>query len=146
MPVLVEPAELADAPAPERLREFIRRWMGFNRIQRLWARVAESEFTRLRGKRYKDVVAQRDRFSAFVKDIIEQGKREGAFDPSVNTSVVTSSLFELMNTTPKWFKPSGDLSLSELAEWYATFVIRGIGGPDFRACQGSPADGPGDEA
>ncbi|GAA4232726.1 AcrR family transcriptional regulator [Streptosporangium album] len=137
MPVLVEEASAGARSAPERLRSFIRRWMGFSRAQRLWSRVAENEFSQLSGKRYKEVVAERDKFSDFVKGIIEQGIREGAFDPATNPSVVTSSLFELMNSTPKWFKPSGDLSYGELAEWYATFVIRGIGGPDFRDRNGA---------
>ncbi|MFC4055220.1 TetR/AcrR family transcriptional regulator [Actinomadura syzygii] len=129
-PSLVEEPEVAAAPAPVRLRAFIRRWMALNRKQRLWRGVAESEFSRLRGKRLKEVIAERDKFSAFAKEIIEQGMRDGDFDSGVDPSVVTSTLFELMNTTPRWFKPSGRLSYVELADWYATFFIRGLGGSD----------------
>ena len=129
-PSLVEEPEVAQAPAPVRLRAFIRRWMALNRKQRLWRGVAESEFTRLRGKRLKEVIAERDKFSAFAKEIIEQGVRDGDFDATIDTSVVTSTLFELMNTTSSWFKPSGRLSYAELADWYATFFIRGLGGRD----------------
>lgn len=129
-PSVVEEPEIASAPAPVRLRAFIRRWMALNRKQRLWRGVAESEFGRLRGKRLKEVIAERDKFSIFAKGIIEQGIEEGAFDSNNDPSVVTSTLFELMNTTPRWFKPSGRLSYAELADWYATFFIRGLGGSD----------------
>lgn len=130
MTVLEEDADTAAASAPARLRAFIRRWMALTRRERLWGRVAENEFRRLSSPRLKQVIAQRDEFSSFVKSIIEQGVKEGTFDPAVDPSVATSSLFGLMVTTPNWFKPSGKMSYSELADWYATFFVRGLGGTD----------------
>jgi len=98
--------------------------------QRLWSQVAEREFTRLRGRRLREFIAERDRFSAFVKQLVEQGIAEGTFDPTLNPSIVTSCVFELMNTSGNWFRPSGELSYAELAEWFATFVVSGLGLPE----------------
>jgi hypothetical protein len=44
--------------------------------------------------------------------------------------VASNAIFTLMNTTRMWFKPTGRLSLPEVADWYATFVITGLGGLD----------------
>lgn len=133
MPVLEEDAELSAAPAPDRLRAFIARWMAETEQQRVYNIVAERDFRKLSSRRLKAVIERRDKFSAFVKSIIEDGVKEGCFDPSVDPSVATSTIFELMNTSREWYQPTGRLSLGEIGDWYATFVIRGLGGPDWDA-------------
>jgi hypothetical protein len=40
-----------------------------------------------------------------------------------------TAIFELMKTSHLWHRPSGPLSLAEPGDWYATFVIGGLGGP-----------------
>jgi AcrR family transcriptional regulator len=127
IPTLDEDDELRASPAPVRLRAFMARWMGEERV---WNRVAEQEFRKLRGRRLTAVIDQRDKFSEFVKSIIRQGIKEGDFDPSVDPSVASNAIFTLMNTTRMWFKPTGRMSMAELVDWYATFVITGLGGLD----------------
>lgn len=131
MPVLVEDPELAGSPAPARLRAFIDRWMAETDQQRIWNIVAERDFRKLSARRLKSVIERRDKFSEFVKSIIDQGVEEGHFDPEVDTSVATNTIFELMNTSRMWYQPTGRLSLLEIGDWYATFVIRGLGGPEW---------------
>jgi AcrR family transcriptional regulator len=131
LPTLDEDEELQAAPAPERLRAFIARWMAESEKERVWNQVAEKEFRKLRGRRLSAVIDRRDKFSGFVKSIIEQGIKEGNFDPSVDPSVGTNTIFEVMNTSRMWYQPTGRLSLTEIGEWYATFVIRGLGGPEW---------------
>jgi AcrR family transcriptional regulator len=131
MATLVEDAVTASAPAPERLRSFIGRWMALSAREREWATVAEREFSRLSRRRLRVVIVRRDQFSAFVKAIIAQGAKDGAFDPSVDLSVATSAVFELMKTTHLWHRPSGPLTVAQIGDWYATFVIRGLGGPHW---------------
>jgi len=129
MGTLEEDAETAAAPAPERLRAFIGRWMALTAKDREWGLVAEREFSRLSPRRLKIVISRRDQYSGFVKDIIAQGVEAGAFDPSVDLSVATTGIFELMNSSRQWHRQTGRLSLVDLGDWYATFVIRGLGGP-----------------
>jgi TetR/AcrR family transcriptional regulator, cholesterol catabolism regulator len=133
MDVLDEDRALRGAPAPERLRAFIGRWMAETEQQRVWNIVAERDFRKLSSRRLKTVIERRDRFSGFVKAIIDDGVGEGRFDPDVDTSVATNTIFELMNTSRMWYQPTGRLSLVEIGDWYATFVIRGLGGPDWTA-------------
>jgi AcrR family transcriptional regulator len=128
---LVEDTATAAASAPLRLRAFIGRWMALSAREREWATVAEREFTRLSRARLQEVIVRRDTFSAFVKSLVEQGVADGAFDPAVDLSLASSAVFELMKTTHLWHRPGGPLSLSEVGDWYATFVIRGLGGPQW---------------
>ena len=78
-----EDDETAAAPAPVRLAAFIKRWTTLSPKQRDWGEVAEGSFTRLSPARLKLVIARRDEFSDYVKQIIQQGINEGAFDPAV---------------------------------------------------------------
>ncbi len=129
MPTLDEDEEVRKAPAPVRLRAFIARWMAETEKERVWNRVAEQDFRKLRGRRLSAVIERRDKFSDFVKSIIVQGIEERDFDPAVDPSVATNTIFELMNTSRMWYQPTGRLSLAQIGDWYATFVIRGLGGP-----------------
>ncbi|HKA85581.1 MAG TPA: TetR/AcrR family transcriptional regulator [Acidimicrobiales bacterium] len=126
---LEEDGETARSPAPVRLRAFIGRWMALTSREREWGLVAEREFMRLSRRRLRRVIERRDELSGYVKDIIRQGIDEGAFDPTTDESVGAAAIFELMKTSHLWHRPSGPLSMAELGDWYATFAIRGLGGP-----------------
>jgi TetR/AcrR family transcriptional regulator, cholesterol catabolism regulator len=134
---LEEDEQTAGAPAPARLRALIGRWMALTAREREWGLVAEREFKRLRKGRLEQVIKRRDEFNEHVKGIIRRGVDEGAFDPDVDVSVAAAAIFELMKTSHLWHRPSGKLSIVELGDWYATFAIRGLGGPDWRARAGA---------
>jgi TetR/AcrR family transcriptional regulator, cholesterol catabolism regulator len=129
---LEEDEGTARSPAPVRLRAFIGRWMALTSREREWGLVAEREFMRLSKRRLKRVIERRDELSRHVKDIIRQGIDEGAFDPTTDESVAAAAIFELMKTSHLWHRPSGPLTMAELGDWYATFAIRGLGGPRWR--------------
>ena len=133
---LDEDPETAAAPAPVRLAAFITRWTTLSSKERNWGEVGESSFHRLSDARLKVVIARRDEFSNYVKDIIKQGIAEGAFDPAVDVSLATIAVFELLRSTREWHHPAGRLSKANVAEWYAQFIVRGLGGPHFSS-QGS---------
>lgn len=127
----------AAAPAPDRLRAFIGKWMALTSREREWGLVAEREFKRLRKGRLEQVIKRRDVINEHVKGIIRQGIDDGAFDPDVDVSVAAAAMFELMKSSHLWHRPSGKLTFGELGDWYATFAIRGLGGPDWRQRAGS---------
>jgi AcrR family transcriptional regulator len=130
--------ETAGESAPERLRAFIQRWMTLSAKDREWGLVAEREFRRLSPRRLRAVIAKRDVFSGFVKEIVATGVDDGFFDPDVDLSVATTAIFELMLSSHQWHRPTGPLTLRDVGDWYATFVIRGLGGPNWVA-SGRPA-------
>jgi AcrR family transcriptional regulator len=128
----------AKSPAPERLRAFISRWMGLSARSREWNLVAEREFTRLSQPNLRAVIDRRDRLNDFLKSIIQAGIEEGAFDPTTDLSVAAAAIFELMRSSHAWHRPGGRLSWQDVGSWYATFAIRGLGGPDWAADHGEP--------
>jgi AcrR family transcriptional regulator len=128
---LEEDATTEGASAPARLSAFIGRWMTLNQKQREWNTVAERSFDRLTGERLQLVIERRDHFSDFVKRIIVQGVAEGAFDPKVDVSLATITVFELLNHTNEWHQPEGRLSRESVSDWYSRFIIRGLGGPHW---------------
>jgi TetR/AcrR family transcriptional regulator, cholesterol catabolism regulator len=127
MATLDEDEDLASAPATARLGAFIRRWTTLTPTELEWCRVAERSFTRLSSPRLDEVIKRRDMFSDFVKGVIEQGVGERSFDPSVDVSLATITVFELLNSTAEWHQPRGRLSREAVADWYVTFTIRGLG-------------------
>ncbi|HEX4245112.1 MAG TPA: hypothetical protein VHY77_06055, partial [Acidimicrobiales bacterium] len=132
-----EDEELASATATVRLTAFIKRWITLTLKEQRGYRVAERSFNRLSPKRLKVVIERRDAFSDFVKSIIVQGVNEGAFDPAADVSLATITVFELLNSTQEWHQPKGRLSKENVAEWYAQFIVRGLGGPHFESSTGT---------
>jgi AcrR family transcriptional regulator len=126
----------AAAAAPVRLSAFITRWTTLSPKQRDWGEVAEGSFGRLSPPRLKVVIESRDDFSDYVTQIITQGIDEGAFDPSVDVSLATISVFELLRSTRQWHHPRGRLSKAAVADWYSLFIIRGLGGPSWTPDKG----------
>src|SRR5205085_12583828 len=116
MGTLKEEPATAKGPAPDRLRAFINRWMALTSKEREWGLVAEREFARLSPRRLKIVIGRRDQYSDFVKEILAQGVREGAFDPTVDMSVATTAIFELMISSRQWHRPTGRLSLLDIGD------------------------------
>jgi AcrR family transcriptional regulator len=100
----------------------------------------EYEFRSLGPERLASVMAMRRQLHKVLRGILDQGIAEGAFDPRMNPSVVVNSVFLLLNTTHRWYKPTGPASIGELVEWYQTFILRGVGA-DGRPVEASRAHG-----
>ena len=122
---LVEPPELAASDAPTRLRAFIARWMVVLAANSSYSSVTELELGALSGDRYQQVMAKRNQLHGFVRRIIEQGIDDGDFAPA-DLGVATNTIFQMLNATRSWFRPSGRLTLDDIGEWYCAFVIRGL--------------------
>lgn len=131
--VLEEPADVADAPATTRLREFIARWMELKERQREWGIVAEREFMRLSPEYLGKVIKGRKAFSEFVERIIAQGVREGHFDDRIPVPLATNMVFELMKSSHLHRRPGQRAALVELSDAYATLLIRGLGDAEWVA-------------
>ena len=127
-----EPAELDGATAPERLRQFVHRWLRLKETEREWGIVAEREFRRLSPKYLDQVVAGRQEFTEFVTSIVEQGMRDGDFDDDLDLMLATTMVFELLKSSHLSRRPRALLSLDALADAYSLFAIRGLGMSDWR--------------
>ncbi len=73
----------------------------------------------------KRLLAKRDHYEQGVRNLIVAGIRSGQFlstDPALAARVILGAL----NSTILWFNPQGALTTEELAENFATYLIRGL--------------------
>jgi AcrR family transcriptional regulator len=73
-------------------------------------------------KRY---VAMRDRFERGVRDMIRGGIADGTFAPQ-NVELASITILGAINWIPKWHRPDGPLSSTEIAEQMANQLIRSL--------------------
>jgi len=114
------------ADAATRLGAFILRWVAMVPTTGEYAQVTEREVRLLSEERRARVMEMRNEMHRFVRRIIEQGIAEGHFDSVTDPGVATNSVFELLNSTVRWFRPTGRLTHEDLGDFYRTFVLRGL--------------------
>jgi AcrR family transcriptional regulator len=130
---LEESDELAAAPAPMRLREFIVRFMQLQEQHREWGIVAEAEFKRLSPDYLRKVLEGRRRFGSFVEGIIQEGVSTGDFDDAISVPLATAMVFELVKSGLT-HRPTGSVTaIAEYADAYVTLLVRGLGKADWKA-------------
>lgn len=130
---LEENEELAASSAPDRLREFIVRFMLLEDQHREWGIVAEAEFPRLSPKYLAKVMEGRRRFSKFVEGILRQGVTDGDFDGTISVSLATTMVFEVVKSGLQ-HRPTGSTrALVDYADAYVALLVRGLGKADWSA-------------
>ena len=114
------------ADAPTRLAAFIDRWMAIMPNHPEYSPVTERDVRFLGAERRAIVMEMRMEMHGYVRRIFEQGIAEHDFDPSIDPGVATNSLFELLNGTIRWFRPSGRLSHTDVGDFYRNLVLYGV--------------------
>ena len=114
------------ADAPTRLARFIERWMAIMPNHPEYSPVTERDVRFLGEERRAIVMEMRMEMHGYVRQIFEQGIAEHDFDPSIDPGVATNSLFELLNGTIRWFRPSGRLSHADVGEYYKNLLLHGV--------------------
>jgi AcrR family transcriptional regulator len=118
---------LASSDARSRLNAFIeRRLVSLSYTDRRQFLI-EEQLRSLSSERLAWVMAQRRKFHDLLGEILRQGIAEGCFDPAMDVSVVVNSLLLLMNTTHRWYRPTGRVGTQDMVQWYKTFILRGLG-------------------
>jgi len=114
------------ADAPTRLGAFIDRWMAIMPNHPEYSPVTERDVRFLGDERRAVVMKMRVEMHSYARRIFEQGIAELDFDPSIDPGVATNSLFELLNSTIRWFRPSGRLSHVDVGEYYKRLMLHGV--------------------
>ena len=123
----IEEDDLTRAADPAtRLGAFITRWMAMVPTTGEYAQLRERDVRLLSDERRAKVMEMRNEMHRYVRRILEQGIADGHFDPSIDPGVATNSIFELLNSTVRWFRPTGRLSYDDLGVFYRDFVLRGL--------------------
>jgi TetR/AcrR family transcriptional regulator, cholesterol catabolism regulator len=123
---IAEDEATSAADAPTRLAGFIERWMAIMPNHPEYSPVTERDVRFLGDERRAIVMEMRLEMHGYVRQIFEQGIGQGDFDPSIDPGVAANSLFELLNGTIRWFRPSGRLSHTDVGEYYKRLVLQGV--------------------
>jgi AcrR family transcriptional regulator len=121
-----EDEETRAAEPTTRLGAFIVRWTRMIPTTGEYAPVTERDVAQLSDERRAEVMKIRNEMHRYVRRIIEQGIADGQFDATTDPGVATNAIFEMLNSTVRWFRPTGRLSYDDLGEFYRTFVLRGL--------------------
>jgi TetR/AcrR family transcriptional regulator, cholesterol catabolism regulator len=73
----------------------------------------------------KAVIARRDEFEHGVRQVLEEGMRDGTFGRG-DPKLLAFALFGAVNWIPRWFNPDGTASSKTIADVFADFFVAGL--------------------
>ena len=73
----------------------------------------------------KRLLAKRDRYEQGFRHLVARGIRSGEFFPT-DPALAARAILGALNSTVLWFNSQGPLTPDELAENFATYLIRGL--------------------
>jgi AcrR family transcriptional regulator len=119
--------KLESASPSERVVGFIRSLIvESHKLPQPLQAVVDQELHRLSPKRLATIIERRDRVSAYFHRILEDGIQDGSFRTDLNVSITTNVVFSGVSTMYRWYRPSGSLSLEEIADEFVGLILRGL--------------------
>ncbi len=94
-------------------------------LDELQGSVAHAEFRALPEDKLQEIIEERDRFEAVLRDLVKKGTDEGIFHPC-NTRLAVWAILGAINWTVQWYTPTGPLSAQEIGHEFALFLVRGL--------------------
>jgi AcrR family transcriptional regulator len=108
-----------------RMRAAIRSHVRFH-LERQWENfIANSELRGLTEDYYSAIVKKRDAYEYIFQDLLREGVASGAF-VSGDIKILSYAVLTLCTAGASWFKPTGRLSIDEIARIYENFIINGL--------------------
>jgi TetR/AcrR family transcriptional regulator, cholesterol catabolism regulator len=77
-----------------------------------WQRVFHAEYQELTGDRYQDVLRSRREYEQHLCDLIDGARAEGIVCPDLDTWLMMTMIFSMVNSIYNWYRPGGRLSLA----------------------------------
>lgn len=124
----------ADGPgsAAERLADAVRSFVRWHADHHTTARVVQYELDALGEEHRTEIVALRRQSDAAVRDMINDGVRDGEFDvPDVPGT--TLAVLSLCIDVARWFNVAGTRTPDEVGALYADLVLRMVGAQETRS-------------
>jgi len=109
----------------ERLRVAVRSHVRFHLDRQQENFIANSELRGVSEKHFKDIVTKRDRYEKIFQELIENGVEKGILTCD-DIKILSYAILTLCTAGASWYKPSGRLSVDEIAEIYENFIISGL--------------------
>jgi AcrR family transcriptional regulator len=121
---LLEEPESRSGRAIERLRHIVRR------VAELAVEVLPelTVLVRVRGNSPTEraAIERRRAFDGAVANIVREAQAEGDFAEALDPALVSRLIFGMCNSVVEWYRPSGPLSSSRLADAVVNIVFEGV--------------------
>lgn len=122
----VELLEDTDGDALARLRAFVKAHIANVTANLVSTSVFFHEFRSLSGARRADIITKRDRYDTFLRELLEQGKREGAVCEDVDAKLTSMAILGMVNWVYHWYRPQGPSTPEEIGSAFADLVVGGL--------------------
>lgn len=110
----------------EKLRELARATITNLNQYRAHVSVYMQDRRFLTDQRKKNVLEKRSEIDKLFNSIIEDGVRSGYFRTDVSPKLITFGIIGMYAWVINWWKPSGSLSLEEIADQYVDVLLDGL--------------------
>jgi AcrR family transcriptional regulator len=110
----------------EQLRELARATISNLNQYRAHVSVYMQDRRFLTGQRKKNVLEKRSEIDKLFNTIIEDGVRTGYFRSDLSPKLITFGIIGMYAWVINWWKPSGSLSLEEIADQYVEVLLNGL--------------------
>lgn len=108
-----------------RMRAAVHRHVRFHLERQKENFIANSELRGISAEHYRVIVKKRDEYEAIFQDLIRQGVDEGVFAVE-DVKILSYAILTLCTAGATWYKPSGRLTVDEIADIYENFIISGL--------------------
>jgi AcrR family transcriptional regulator len=110
--------------ADQKLRRLVERQLRFM-LDELDGAAAHLEVDALSPAMRGRIVKKRDTYEAMIRKVIGDGMRAGVFR-RVDAVLVTRAILGAVNWTARWYRPNGPQPVSEVAETFSDYLVRGL--------------------
>jgi AcrR family transcriptional regulator len=118
-------AVAAESQPREQLRALVRAHVVYHAEQRFRAKVADDQLNALGPERRTQVVAVRDEYERLWRDVLDAGRAQhGWIVP--DTPVVTFAVTTMCTAVDVWYRESGRLTPSDVADLYEELVLGAV--------------------
>ena len=137
----IEAALAADLPPEERVREWVRRYVGFFATHPHELTLLSTAVDALSPRRREHLRERQRRYLDRARRLVGAVKDPGA---PLDDTVAAFALLGMMNWIYKWYDPAGPVSPEDLAGHFFRIFVHGVGGGQGREPQEPKAPPQGD--
>jgi len=121
----ISPIATQNISADERLRQMIREYLQILAENTDLSAVLLFEHRSLESKQHARHVPNRDKFEALWRNVLADGVRSKKF-LCEDISTAARAILGILNWTITWYRPSGDLTIKQIADQYSNLLLNGL--------------------
>ncbi len=121
----VQEAIAAETRPINKLRKAIQFHIAYHTADSDETFVTDAELRNLDPDNLDTIVGMRDRYEAIFRQIMEEGVACGEMRIG-NVGLVSKALLQMCTGVSSWYRPEGEQSISDIADYYIELFFRGI--------------------